>query len=229
MTKTILEYQKISQKQEIDSAMIIFHGYGDSMAGFSDFAQYLSRFFPKTAFYLVNAPDSLMFGGYSWFSLNQEDFLAFEAPETAEQTLNNLIDRVPIDKVHKFTDFVAENENISHDKIVYAGFSQGGLISLIGGLTKEEKLGGIVAMSAVPLTFGKYFTVEDVKNTPEVLLTHGTGDTIVPFVCFEMSKSNLGKIGVKPSEEIVPRAEHNESITFEVLQKISVFLKDLGF
>ncbi len=223
-----IEYQKISQKQVVDSAMVIFHGYGDSKHGFIDFASFLSKKFPTTAFYVTNAPNPLMFGGYSWFDLTQDDFMAFENPERAEKALNDLIPRVPLALVHELTDHITKTEEINADKIFYAGFSQGGLISLIGGLTYVEKLGGIIAMSSVPLTFGAGFSMDDVKHTPDTLLSHGTGDTIVPFACFEMSKYNLHNIGANVDDIIVPRAEHNESITIEVLEKIAEFLAAKG-
>ncbi len=224
-----LEYHKISQKQLVDSAMLIFHGYGDSYMGFMDFAEVLSAKFPSMGFYVVNAPTPLFFGGYSWFDLNQDDFEAFETPDAAIPALNNLIARAPLSMVHDLTKEIAEKESISFDKMFYAGFSQGGLMSLVGSLTFDEKLAGAVAMSSVPLTFGDDFSLDEIKNTPDILLTHGTKDSVVPFVCLEMSKHALAEIGIVPEEKIVPNKDHNESITFEVIEKISEFIKTRGF
>lgn len=229
MKEFTLEYHKISQRQDIDSAMVIFHGYGDSKEGFIDFAQFLSRRFPKMGFFLVNAPDTLMFGGYSWFPLEQADFAAFDNPDLALKTLNNLIARAPLDKAHSFTQEIAQKEELAYERVIYTGFSQGGFMALAGGLTFPEKLGGVIAMSAVPLTFGLDFSLDKVKQTPDTLLTHGTGDTIVPFACLEITKTNLHNVGTIVDEIVLANTEHNESITIEVLDKITSFLQERGF
>ncbi|MDH5360213.1 MAG: alpha/beta hydrolase [Gammaproteobacteria bacterium] len=73
-------------------------------------------------------------------------------------------------------------QGIAAEKIVLAGFSQGGAIALHTGLRHAEKLAGIMVLSS-------YLPLEDMlqgeateanRNTP-VLLAHGTQDPVVPY------------------------------------------------
>jgi len=81
---------------------------------------------------------------------------------------------------------------IAADKIILAGFSQGGAIALQAGLRYPEALGGVVALST-------YLTLEDSldregtaanKRTP-IFMAHGTQDPIVPFTLADASRRKL--------------------------------------
>jgi len=74
-----------------------------------------------------------------------------------------------------------ENERgIASDKIVLAGFSQGGAMALYSGTRYPEKLAGIMGLSCYMLLEAK-FTAERVaaNHSTSVFLGHGTQDPIV--------------------------------------------------
>ncbi|HUQ27056.1 MAG TPA: dienelactone hydrolase family protein [Usitatibacter sp.] len=82
------------------------------------------------------------------------------------------------------------------DRIVLAGFSQGGAIALQVGLRHREPLGGIVALST-------YLPLEDSldkeasganKRTP-IFMVHGTEDPIIPLQLADGSMRALTKRG----------------------------------
>jgi phospholipase/carboxylesterase len=81
---------------------------------------------------------------------------------------------------------------VASDRIVLAGFSQGGAIALQAGLRHAHPLAGIIALST-------YLTLEDSldreaasanRRTP-IFMAHGTQDPIVPFALGEASRSKL--------------------------------------
>jgi phospholipase/carboxylesterase len=81
---------------------------------------------------------------------------------------------------------------IGDERIVLAGFSQGGAIALQAGLRHRERLAGIVALST-------YLALEDSleresaaanKATP-IFMAHGTQDPIVPLQLAESSHRSL--------------------------------------
>ena len=71
---------------------------------------------------------------------------------------------------------------IATEKIVLAGFSQGGAIALQTGLRYSRKLAGVMALSTyLPLaeSFEQEATAENRKT--QVFMAHGTQDNVVPY------------------------------------------------
>jgi phospholipase/carboxylesterase len=85
---------------------------------------------------------------------------------------------------------------IPHDKILIAGFSQGGAIALYTGLCYSKNLAGIIALST-------YLPISEIieekrhsenHNTP-ILLIHGTHDEVIAFEYAEASRAILMAMG----------------------------------
>jgi phospholipase/carboxylesterase len=89
---------------------------------------------------------------------------------------------------------------IEPSKIVLAGFSQGGAMALHVGLRYEEKLAGIMALSAY-LLFAEQLPDECSQANAEtpVFIGHGTEDPMVPFAAGQAAASQL-KSGKWPVE-----------------------------
>ena len=84
------------------------------------------------------------------------------------------------------------NRDIASDKIILAGFSQGGAIALQAGLRSKHELGGIMALSTY-LTLGDSLAKEKTianANIP-ILMAHGTQDPIVPLALAKSSRDVL--------------------------------------
>lgn len=84
---------------------------------------------------------------------------------------------------------------IPADRIVLAGFSQGGAVALYAGLRYAEKLAGIMALSAyLPLraAAGEFHAAN--RETP-VFMAHGSLDPVVPPVLGEESAQLLTAAG----------------------------------
>jgi phospholipase/carboxylesterase len=85
---------------------------------------------------------------------------------------------------------------IPSNRIVLAGFSQGGAIALYAGLRFERPLAGIIALSTylpLPNTLMPERHVAN-QNTP-IFMAHGLFDPIVPLMLGQMSREQL--VGLK--------------------------------
>jgi phospholipase/carboxylesterase len=90
-----------------------------------------------------------------------------------------------------------ENERgIPTERIVIAGFSQGGAMSLMTGPRYPEKLAGIMALSCYMLLASKLEAERSSANlaTP-IFMAHGVQDPVVPYPLGEESRHLLEKLG----------------------------------
>ena len=70
---------------------------------------------------------------------------------------------------------------VRHERIVLAGFSQGGSIALHAGLRTPQPLAGIVALSTfLPAAETLADEASEANHTTPILMVHGTLDAVVP-------------------------------------------------
>jgi phospholipase/carboxylesterase len=86
---------------------------------------------------------------------------------------------------------------IAADRVVLAGFSQGGAIALFAGLRHPQRLAGILALSTY-MPLGKTLASEahPANAAIRVFMAHGTVDPVVAFGLGEQSKEALLAQGV---------------------------------
>lgn len=91
-------------------------------------------------------------------------------------------------------------KGIPSNRIVIGGFSQGGAMSLISGLTYKDKLGGIFGLSCYLLLQSKIKDMIPADNpnaaTP-IFMGHGDADQVVAHRYGEMSAQKLTELGYK--------------------------------
>jgi phospholipase/carboxylesterase len=112
---------------------------------------------------------------------------------------------------------------IRPERIVLAGFSQGGAISLQTGLRHPERLAGIMALSTyVPIAA----TLEAERNRANadvpIFMGHGTQDPIIPLAHARRSKELLERLGypVEWHEYVMPH-----SVSPHEIRDIGVWLR----
>ncbi len=91
------------------------------------------------------------------------------------------------------------------DRIVLAGFSQGGAIALQAGLRHRERLAGIVALSTY-LPLQESFDAEASaanKSTP-IFMAHGTQDPLIPVQLADASRKMLDERRYKVDWQVWP-------------------------
>ena len=90
------------------------------------------------------------------------------------------------------------SKGIPSDRIVIGGFSQGGAMSLISGITCPHKLGGIFGLSCYLLLQSKFKELVPANNpnkdTP-IFMGHGNADAVVQHKWGKNSADELLKAG----------------------------------
>jgi phospholipase/carboxylesterase len=92
------------------------------------------------------------------------------------------MDEEGIEKAARAVAAVIEEERrrgVPSERIVLAGFSQGGALALHAGLCHSLAVGGIIALSAAVPLCGAVPAAR--PNSPPVFLAHGVVDTVLPF------------------------------------------------
>ncbi|KAK7528493.1 Phospholipase/carboxylesterase/thioesterase [Phyllosticta citriasiana] len=163
------------------ATVIVAHGLGDSGAGWMFLAENWRRRnkFEEVSFVFPNAPSipitinmgMRMPGWYDLVSLS--DINQRSEDETgikrSQEYFHNLI-REELDK------------GIPSNRIVIGGFSQGGAMGLLSGLTFPQKLGGIFGLSSYLLLRNKIRDMVPAdnpnKDTP-IFMGHGDIDPVV--------------------------------------------------
>jgi phospholipase/carboxylesterase len=85
---------------------------------------------------------------------------------------------------------------VASERIVLAGFSQGGAIALYAGVRHAHRLGGIVALSTYVIGAEALATEASAANRGlPVFMGHGTADPVVQFAWGEASKRVLESQG----------------------------------
>lgn len=112
---------------------------------------------------------------------------------------------------------------IARSRIVLAGFSQGGAITLHTGLRQSEPLAGLLALSCY-LPLADKFKEEAAPGSAKVpiFMAHGTTDPVIPFARATASRDQLKAAGyaVDWHEYAMPH-----SVSAEEVRDIAAFLK----
>tara|TARA_B100001057_G_scaffold476195_1_gene543856 strand:- start:717 stop:1370 length:654 start_codon:yes stop_codon:yes gene_type:complete len=194
LNTTILEpLSKVKPK----NAVILCHGYGGDGKDISLLASYWKAYLPDTIFICPDAPEkcTASTSGFQWFDLmdpNPEQILSKSL--VAELKLNKLIDEVK------------EKNNLTSDKIIIGGFSQGCMISLQTGIKRKDSINSIIGYS------GKIIDVEhlskNINSRPNILLMHGDIDQVVTIDGLLEAKDFFHKNNYKIETNIFKNCEH---------------------
>lgn len=98
---------------------------------------------------------------------------------------------------------------IPASRLILAGFSQGGAITLATGLRRTEPLAGLVALSTY-LPAGDRAAdafVPGAERQP-LFMAHGLADPVVPYIAGERSAAVLRGLGFAPEWHHYPIAHH---------------------
>lgn len=210
---------------QIHTAVLMLHGYGSNGDDLIGLAPALSKALPDTIFYAPNAPDVLTADGYKWYDLDE---MAAESIYEHFDYLEKLTQRAKaaVSGVVDFMRYIEYKHSIRQEDVILMGFSQGGLLALMMGLSSLPSVKGMIACSAIPLCLNKFFTPSDVLSHPPVLLTHGTADDVVPFVGMEMTKNTLSNVGCVVQMHSVKGMGHSIDLSCE--QAIIDFIQSLN-
>lgn len=112
---------------------------------------------------------------------------------------------------------------IAPDRIVLAGFSQGGAVVLHSGLRYPTPLAGIIALSTyLPLAGDVEAERSEGSRTTPIFMAHGRFDQIVPVSAGERSRDRLRALG-QPVEWHEYPLEH--SVSMAEIRDVGLWLR----
>jgi phospholipase/carboxylesterase len=90
------------------------------------------------------------------------------------------------------------SRGVPADRIVLAGFSQGGAMALHTGLRHGERLAGILALSCfLPLADTLAAEASPANRDTPIFLAHGTQDPLIPFARARRAQAMLEGLGYR--------------------------------
>ena len=155
-------------------------------------------------------------GGYvmrAWYDIVSAE-LDKRADEGGVRSSQALIEELIADQ---------RSKGIAADRLLLAGFSQGGVIALQTGLRHPDKLAGIMALSTY-LACADSLGVEASAANRQIplFMVHGSMDPVIPVALAKLSKARLETHGYKVEwhEYGMPH-----SVCAEEIDDIAAFLK----
>ena len=111
------------------------------------------------------------------------------------------------------------------ERIVLAGFSQGGAIALHTALREPRPLAGVLALSTyLPLAASLASERSAANASVPIFMAHGTGDTVLPLSLAETSRTALQALGYAVEWHAYPMAH---SVSIEEISAIGAWLAGL--
>ena len=198
------------QDKAVTHVMILLHGWGSDGNDLAGLAQPFAVNFPSMAFFAPNGPNPCKVNpmGREWFDIDDR----VNGPDYAAPIIEGAIDSV------------LEGLELSANRLILAGFSQGAMMSLHCGLRMKQPPAAIVSFS------GALLRHDDLaKNLsrpyPPVQLIHGTEDDVLPVYLMKEAGTVLKKLGI--NFEMVERPGLSHGIDAESITASINFLEPL--
>lgn len=221
MTQQLLPCVEINPSTAPDACVIWLHGLGDSGHGFAPIVPELKL--PDSMavkFLFPHAPERpiTINGGMrmrAWYDIKSLDFESRadlegvkESAEQVEQLIKAQIE-----------------SGIKAERIVLAGFSQGGVIALHLAPRFSQKLAGVMALSTYmcePALLSS--EALDVNRETPIMMAHGEQDEVVPVFMGNAAFKRLNECGFKATWQTYTM-QHN--VCMQELNDISAWLQKL--
>ena len=222
MTTQQLQTVEIETRPKPSHSVIWLHGLGADGNDFVPIVQELALPPLGIRFVFPHAPMRAVTinGGFvmrAWYDIASQD-IARKEDEAGLRQSQNMVEELIAKEVAR---------GVPVNRIVLAGFSQGGVIALQAALRQPRQLAGVMSLSAyLPLAD----TLDKERNTASqnipVFLGHGTQDNVVPLALGSASRDRLIKLGYDVDWHQYPMAH---SVCAEELKDISAwFLRTLA-
>ncbi len=115
------------------------------------------------------------------------------------------------------------DKGIAANRIVLAGFSQGGAIALQTALRHDTALAGVMALSTyLPLRARLATEASAANRAVPIFMAHGTQDQVVPLQLGEASRELLAQLGYQVEWHTYPMAH---SVCLEEIVDIAAWLQ----
>jgi len=213
-----LETVIIETSQAIKQSVIWLHGLGADGHDFAPIVPELNM--PNTRFIFPHAPHQpiTMNNGYemrAWYDLYGLT-LQTKQDEAGMRTMQKEIESLINNEV---------KQGIPANRIVLAGFSQGGAMAFFTGLRYPERLAGILALSTYVSLKEKLADEASLANRDiPIFMAHGTFDNVITLDTCKVSRDLLADLGYAIEWHEYPMPH---SVCAEEIADISHFLKQV--
>ena len=198
-----LETVEVEPAKPADAAVILMHGLGADGHDFESLVPELSLPAPAAVRWVFpHAPvrPVTINGGYrmrAWYDIVAIDRSAPEDEAGIRSTCGGIRDLVRRER----------ERGVAADRIVLAGFSQGGAMALFTALREPERLGGVLALSCyLPLSSTLAQEAHPANAAVPVFMGHGQFDPLVPMALGEGSRDLLRSRGYEVDWRTYPMA-----------------------
>ena len=178
--------------------LVVFaHGYGADGNDLIGLAPYFAQVAPDAAFISPNAPYRCAGSpfGYQWYDVWMQD---------RAQRLEAIRSTAAI-----FDNFLTEQlarRNLTEDRLVLVGFSQGTMMSLFVAPRRERAVAGIVGYSG--RMEAPQLLADEIRSKPPVVLVHGDSDEMLPVAEMATAAAALEACGVEVETHVRPGLGH---------------------
>ncbi|EIN11066.1 Phospholipase/carboxylesterase [Punctularia strigosozonata HHB-11173 SS5] len=167
----------VSPAAKHTATVIFVHGLGDTGHGWEPVAKMLAPKLPHVKWVLPHAPTISITANMGmlmpgWFDIKSFDFKTAEDEAGMMKTVHSLNQLITAEV----------DGGIDASRIVLGGFSQGGAMTLLTGLTGERKLAGLVVLSGwLPLRNKVHTMFSDKAKEARIFWGHGEADPLVKY------------------------------------------------
>lgn len=210
-----LQFREFITTDSPKRLMILLHGYGSNADDLISLAPDLVDALPDTNFISPNAPFKFEAGfgnAYQWYSLiDRSESAKFAGALEASPYLVEFINQ----QLKRF--------NLGYADLILSGFSQGGMMTLHNAIRFEEKILAAICFSGYLCDLDNLDSA--IKSRPNILITHGDEDNVVPIEAAKNALAALIENNV-PVEHFYSRGL-GHGIDNACLRKTKEFLKDV--
>jgi phospholipase/carboxylesterase len=188
----LLDAVEVEPRAQADAAVVLLHGLGADGHDFEALVQEVRLPAPHTVRWVFpHAPIRAVTlnGGQrmrAWYDITSLDWNGPEDEPGLRESADGVRALVEREK----------GRGIASDRIVLAGFSQGGALALYAALREPARLAGVVALSSyLPLASRLAQEAHPANAAVSIFMAHGTHDPVVPHVFGEGSRDLLRSHG----------------------------------
>ncbi len=163
----ISDYSREPRNGKKPEYLVVFmHGYGSSGALMSQYVgDLLGPLLPEAKLRFPDAPVQMGWDHHSWFELR--DVIDNDNLDVIRKAVKDRAPAVAKD-LNAYITRVAAEDGIPEDRIIIAGFSQGGTMAFYTGLSRETPVAGVFSISGGALDW-----IPKINSQPSVKLVAG--------------------------------------------------------
>jgi phospholipase/carboxylesterase len=178
--------------------VMLLHGFGADGRDLIELAPAFADILPDAVFICPDAPQRCEMSplGFQWFSLqNWSGEMMLAGVKAAFPPLDSFI----TEQLKKY--------DLTDDKLVLGGFSQGCMMSLYAALRRDKQIAGVLGYSG-GLVWEADMNAATLPKPP-IHLVHGDADTVVPLAFYIDAKERLESAGFTVSGGVVRGLPHS--------------------